>query len=309
VNAVVATAERPAIEVVSAPPSSLVPQSMDEAVRLAQMMSKGRLVPEHLQEAPADCLMVIEQAARWRMSPFAVAQTTSVIKGKLMYEGKLVAAAIHTSGILVGRLNYTFSGSGDKRAVTVSGLLKGDTEPKTVEVTLANVITDNGCWKKQPDQQLCYSGARVWARRWAPEVMLGVYVPEEFPDTDDPMQDGSGHASSTSRTSFSETGELMPRAKGQSTGLPSANVGGVSTEPANSTGSDPDNGTDRTRSGIRSKLTGNPVNENMLKILRRKANANKVSEDDLAKKFGVSKLEELTMGVINEAMRVAGGAS
>jgi hypothetical protein len=35
-------------------------------------------------------------------------------------------------------------------------------------------------WIKQPDQQLVYAGTRVWARRHAPEVMLGVYAPEEF---------------------------------------------------------------------------------------------------------------------------------
>ena len=42
------------------------------------------------------CLVVIEQAMRWGMSPFAVAQCTSSIGGKLMYEGKLVAAAVES---------------------------------------------------------------------------------------------------------------------------------------------------------------------------------------------------------------------
>jgi hypothetical protein len=35
-------------------------------------------------------------------------------------------------------------------------------------------------WTTQLDQQLAYHGARVWARRYAPEVMLGVYAPEEM---------------------------------------------------------------------------------------------------------------------------------
>ena len=162
--------------------SPLMPKDIDQAMRLAEMMSQGALVPQHLQKAPADCLMVVEQAARWRMSPFAVAQATSSIRGKLMFEGKLVAAVVHNSGLLSKRLNYEFEGDGQSRAVVVSGTLRGEEQPRTVRVALSDVATDNGMWKSQPDQQLCYSGARVWARRHAPEVMLGVYTPEEMPE-------------------------------------------------------------------------------------------------------------------------------
>ncbi|MEN8720224.1 MAG: recombinase RecT [Oceanococcaceae bacterium] len=148
-------------------------------MRLADMMSGAKLVPTHLQGKPADCLMVIEQAARWRMSPFAVAQATSVIQGKLMFEGKLVAAAVHNSGVLSGRLSYDFDGSGDSRVVTVSGYLRGEKQPRIVAVRLCEARTPNKVWQSQPDQQLCYAGTRIWARRHAPEVMLGVYSPEE----------------------------------------------------------------------------------------------------------------------------------
>ena len=160
--------------------TGLVPQSMDQAVRLAEMMAQGRLVPNHLQKSPGDCLMVIEQAMRWGMSPFAVAQSTSVIQGKLMFEGKLVAAALHSSGALSSRLNYEYSGEGEKRAVRVSATLAGETEPRHVDVRLADARTSNKVWATQADQQLAYYGARVWARRYAPEVMLGVYAPEEM---------------------------------------------------------------------------------------------------------------------------------
>jgi hypothetical protein len=158
----------------------LVPQSIDAAMQLANMMAKGRLVPQHLQNSPGDCLMVIEQATRWGMSPFAVAQSTSVIQGKLMFEGKLVAAALHTSGALATRLAYDYSGEGNSRVVRVSATLAGETTPRFVDVRLADARTTNKMWTTQPDQQLAYHGARVWARRYAPEVMLGVYAPEEM---------------------------------------------------------------------------------------------------------------------------------
>lgn len=160
--------------------NALMPTDMRSAMDLASMMARAKLVPSHLQDKPGDCLLVIEQAMRWGMSPFAVAQSTSVISGKLMFEGKLVSAAVQSSGILSQRLSYDFDGEGAARAVTVRGMIKGEGEPRTIRVTLAEAKTSNGMWQKQPDQQLVYFGTRAWARRHTPEIMLGVYSPEEM---------------------------------------------------------------------------------------------------------------------------------
>lgn len=166
----------------SAPPggSVLLPANLTEGMRFAELMAGSRLVPAHLQKSPADCMMVLMQAMRWRMDPFAVAQATAVIQGKLMYEGKLVAAVVNSLGQLTKRLGYAYSGEGDNRTVVVSGTLTGDPEPLTVSVRLKDARTNNKVWQTQPDQQLAYHGARVWARRYMPELMLGVYTPEEF---------------------------------------------------------------------------------------------------------------------------------
>lgn len=177
--------------------ASLAPTDIRSAMQLAEFMCKGKLVPAHLRDSPADMLMVIEQAMRWGMSPFAVAQCTSVIFGKLMFEGKLVAAAINSSGLLSSKLAYEFSGdAGSRRTVVARGTLRGEREPREVTVVCKDVVTDNAMWKKQEDQQLVYSAARVWARRHLPEVMLGIYSPEEMPLEEAPkrkMADISAH--------------------------------------------------------------------------------------------------------------------
>jgi hypothetical protein len=153
---------------------------MDQAIRLAQAMSSAKLVPKHLQGDVGTCLMVVEQAMRWGMSPFAVAQCTSSIGSKLMFEGKLVAAAVESSGAIEGGFDYKFDGEGDARQVTVSARRRGETNPRQMTIHLKDVRTTNEWWKKQPDQMLVYSGTRNWARRWTPAVILGVYAPEEF---------------------------------------------------------------------------------------------------------------------------------
>lgn len=161
-------------------PVGFMPTTLGDAMRLAEVMSAGKLCPKHMQGDVAACFMVIEQAARWRMSPFAVAAGTSSIGGRLMYEGKLVAAAVMGSGILQTRLRYDFDGQGEDRSCTASAILHGETEPRIMQVVFRNVKTTNEFWKKQPDMQLSYSAARNWARMHTPEVILGVYSPEEF---------------------------------------------------------------------------------------------------------------------------------
>jgi len=169
------------------PTAGLVPKNMDEAIRLANAMSKMKSLPEWLHDAPDDCLQIVELAMRWGMSPFAVAQCTSLIHGKQMIEGKLVAAAVETSGMLASHFTYEHSGAGDDRAVTVSATLKGEAKPRKITVVLKDVRTltkdgkPNRHWTGgQVDQQLGYSGVRTWARRHTPAVMLGVYSREEF---------------------------------------------------------------------------------------------------------------------------------
>lgn len=165
---------------------ALLPTNMRDAMEMASMMAKAGFFPKELNN-PGACLFVVEQAMRWNMSPYAVATEMSFPQGKPMFSGKLVAAAVQSSGTIHGRMHYAYSGSGNDRAVTVSATLRGESEPVTVDVRLTDAKTSNQHWTKSPDQMLAYHGARVWARRYAPEVMLGVYSPEEM--MDEPAQD------------------------------------------------------------------------------------------------------------------------
>lgn len=161
--------------------TGMVPTSFDQALRFAEMMAKSKMVPKHFQGKPEECLVIIEQAMRWEMSPYAVIQCASMIHDRPMYEGKLVAAVVNARGPrfgLQGRLHYRYEGAGATRSIFVFGTLAGVVEE--IEVKLKDAQTANEMWKKQPDQQLAYHGARVWARRHMPELMLGVYSPEEF---------------------------------------------------------------------------------------------------------------------------------
>lgn len=153
--------------------------------RIAGAMAVATFTPKHLcgktrEETIGNCLRVANQAVRWGMDPFAVMDETYVVGGKLGYQGKLVSAVVNARAGLIGRLSFSFSGEGDKRTIVVSGTFEGESEPRTIELSVGQAKTQNDMWRKDPDQKLVYSGVIKWARRHCPEVILGVVTDDDL---------------------------------------------------------------------------------------------------------------------------------
>lgn len=171
------------------------PEGMNQLVRFAELMSQSKAtVPKHLEGKPADCLAVTMQAAQWGMNPFAVAQKTHVVNGTLGYEAQLVNAVVSSSSLLATRLNCRWSGDWsnvngktDKSpnlTVTVSAVLKGEAEPRELTISMAQAgVRNSPLWEQDPRQQLAYLCTKRWARLHAPDVLLGVYTPDELQET------------------------------------------------------------------------------------------------------------------------------
>lgn len=155
---------------------------------IARMLAHSGFTPKHLvvpndpERSVANCFRVAGNAVRWELDPFSVADQTYSVGGKLAYQGQLVIAIIHRHAGLDGKLSFTFDGKvgTDELTVTVSGKFKGAAEPSTLKLSVGQAKTDNQMWKKDPEQKLCYSGATRWARRYCPEVVLGVMTFEDL---------------------------------------------------------------------------------------------------------------------------------
>ncbi|HEM7501318.1 RecT family recombinase [Klebsiella aerogenes] len=171
------------------------PEGMDRLVRFATLMADSKAtVPQHLAGKPADCLAVTMQAAQWGMNPFAVAQKTHVVNGTLGYEAQLVNAVVSSSNLLATRLNYRWDGDWSKvngksdkspsLTVTVSAVLKGESEPRELTISMAQAgVRNSPLWEQDPCQQLAYLCVKRWARLHAPDVLLGVYTPDELQES------------------------------------------------------------------------------------------------------------------------------
>lgn len=156
--------------------------SVDQIMEFAKVMAiAGVAVPRHLRENVGACLGVAIQASEWQMSPFAVAAKTYVVNDRLAFEAQLVAAVILRRAPIVGRIAYNFTGDGGKRRCKTSATLQdggGVVEYESPEFD--KITTKNSpLWKADPDQQLGYFSVRAMCRRHFPDVILGIYTPEE----------------------------------------------------------------------------------------------------------------------------------
>lgn len=185
---------------------------MTQIFNLASIMATGKTtIPEHLRNSPGDCLTVCLQAAQWKMNPMAVAQKTHLVNGRLGYEAQLVIAVVNTRAPIQGRLKFAWEGNwdnvngkackDDKLAVTCSAIFQGDTEPTTHRVSLAQAgVRNSPLWEHDPKMQLAYLCAKRWARLHCPDVILGVYTPDELESESPPPVISEPAAPPTTRT-------------------------------------------------------------------------------------------------------------
>lgn len=202
--------------------------ALDRMERFANLMATARAtVPQHFQGKPGDCLAVVMQATTWGMNPFAVAQKTHVINGTLGYEAQLVASVINSSSLLADRFNFEWFGPWEKivgkfkmvesktkkddnghpkqfmmpnwniadengLGVRVWATIKGESEPRVLELLMTQARTRNSTlWTEDPKQQLAYLAQKRWARLYAPDVILGVYTPDEIEEFKPPVDMGT----------------------------------------------------------------------------------------------------------------------
>lgn len=161
-------------------------QSMSEVLEFSKLMSlSDAAVPKHLRGNPGACLAVVTQALEWRMSPFAVANKSYYVNDRIAYESQLVHAVIESRAPLAQRLKCEYEGVGAERVCIVTGHLKDEVDPVVYRSPMLKDIgvKNSPLWKSDPDQQLWYYSSRSWARRYCPDVLLGIYSKDELEES------------------------------------------------------------------------------------------------------------------------------
>ena len=172
-----------------------------ELIELAKVMSRmGPAIGPHCRNNVGMCIWVLQQASRWNLDPYMVSRKTYVTESKkdgrlsLEYESQLIHAIIEKHAPLKERLRMRYEGTGGDVTCTVIGTIEGETELRewTSPPLKARLPTVNEhgwsagspLWRTKPLLQLFYDTSRDWARVYCPDVIAGLYAPEEIAETE-----------------------------------------------------------------------------------------------------------------------------
>ena len=179
----------------------VIPNGLDEAWRLAKMVSESTIVPKDFQGKPANVLIAIEAGWEVGLPWMQAVQGSAIINGRHGFFGDTFLAILVASPVFVDHDEYFLVRDGKRvEALTPEDLKddattavcvftrKGRTRPivRTFSIgqaRTAGLLGKEGPWRTYPDRQLRMR-ARAFAGRDAfPDVLKGMGAAEELHDT------------------------------------------------------------------------------------------------------------------------------
>lgn len=167
------------------PLAALVPQSLDEAFRLATALAgSGDMVPKAFQGQPQATMAAIIRGMEIGLAPMQALSSIAVINGRASLWGDAMPALMQRAG---HHIDVEYEGSGDAM-VAVATLTRGDTGKQIVrrfgmaDAKRANLLGKQGPWQQYPQRMIAHR-ARTWAiRDGAADALMGLQVAEEVSD-------------------------------------------------------------------------------------------------------------------------------
>lgn len=160
---------------------SLAPQSLDEALRFADILSKSSIVPKDYQGSPGNILVAVQWGAELGLPPLQAMQNIAVINGRPAIWGDAVIALVRASGLLE-------SIEEDITDACATCTVKRKGEPivsrsfSVEDAKRAGLLGKAGPWQQYPKRML-QMRARAWALRDVfADVLRGVHIGEEAQD-------------------------------------------------------------------------------------------------------------------------------
>jgi RecT family len=191
-------------------PKPLLPRSLKEALQLASLLSKSKLIPKGFDN-PEACLVGILYGMEVGLSPIAALQRMAIIDGRPTIWGDAALALVEASGLLIKIEERIESDPGQTKTAVCQVLRSGRAEPITRTFSIedakrAGLWQKPGPWTDYPDRMLMMR-ARAFALRDAfPDVLMGLYLREEFEGVEAETRYAKPELGSSSDTFNSRTG-------------------------------------------------------------------------------------------------------
>jgi hypothetical protein len=167
------------------PLAALVPQSLDEAFRLAKALSlSGDMVPKHFQGKPEMIMAAIARGMEIGLAPMQALSNIAVINGRASIWGDALPALLQRAG---HTLDCVLEGEGDAMRA-VATVTRGDTGKQIVrsfsvaDAKKASLWGKAGPWQSYPARMLQMRARSYAARDGAADALMGLQVAEEVQD-------------------------------------------------------------------------------------------------------------------------------
>ena len=164
------------------------PQTLDEAMRFSEVLSKSALVPKDYQGKPANCLVAIQWGMELGLAPLQALQNIAVINGKPSVYGDSLLAMVRADSRCMG-VEETQEG-GVATCIVKRKLADGSIEKvkRTFSMQQAEQagLASRPTWKAYPDRMLQHRARGNALRDAFPDVLRGIITTEEAQDIGEP---------------------------------------------------------------------------------------------------------------------------
>lgn len=164
------------------PAFALTPQTLDEAMQFADMMSRSSIVPKDYQGNPGNILVAVQWGAEIGLAPLQAMQSIAVINGRPSIWGDAMLALVRGSCLL----EYIREEPTDAGCTCA---LKRRGDPHEVEriftvedAKKAGLWGKQGPWQQHPKRMMQMRARAFALRDTFPDVLRGVHIGEESQD-------------------------------------------------------------------------------------------------------------------------------
>lgn len=171
--------------------------SLELALKAANILSKSTLVPKDYQNNLPNCTIALNMSSRMGADPLMVMQNLYIVYGRPGWSSQFLISTFNTSGRF-SALRYEWVGTPGKDDY---GCKAWAIEKATGEKLVGSEVTidiskkegwydKNGSkWQTMPQQMLMYRAASWFIRAYAPELAMGMQTAEELHDVIDLTKD------------------------------------------------------------------------------------------------------------------------
>lgn len=177
---------------------SLTPQSLDEAMRFAEILSKSSIIPKDFTGNPGNILVAMQWGMELGLQPMQAMQSIAVINGRPSLWGDAVIGLVRGSPAC----EY-IKETDDGHTATIRVKRRGEDEEHVRTFSMddakaAGLAGKQGPWAQYP-KRMRQMRARAFALRDVfPDVLRGMPIAEEVQDT--PAEKDMGKADQIQKT-------------------------------------------------------------------------------------------------------------